>query len=318
MNAINGQVIFTLETTFPAAPAVRRVASTLVSTGSLLTGHVSAVFSTPLGRQITEWINQIPSDALLFFRGVLGAEYLVVTGAEGLRDVLFAGVYDFEKTSAFWRYTWRFLAGGHVVQEGHAHKTRRRIVGPVFQSRNVDLLKPLLCAKSQRLAQVLRTVCENGSNTGDDRHAPAMFAFDIAYIVGFGEDFGLIEDRGVHHILRAYTATFTGSKEKISLYALHNIAPVWMSNKFPHKLDREMDEASRVVRKITLNSVRKRMDLRQSGEKAPHDFLTEVILSEKFDAQECADKLGPKGCTAEHFAKAEMRRVVAALVAGFQ
>ncbi|KDN60295.1 hypothetical protein CSUB01_09021 [Colletotrichum sublineola] len=100
----------------------------------------------------------------------------------------------------------------------------------------------------------------------------------------------------------------------MSLYALHNIAPVWMSNKFPHKLDREMDEASRVVRKITLNAVRKRMDLMQSGEKAPHDFLTEVTLSEKFDAQECADKLGPKGCTGEHFAKAEMRCVVAALV----
>src|SRR4051812_502603 len=123
-------------------------------------GHVGAIFSTPLGRQITEWMNTIPNDGLLFFRGVLGAEYLVITGSEGLRDVLFTHVYDFEKTSAFRRYTRRFLADGLVVLEGEAHKMRKKAYRPVFQPRNVDLLKPLLCAKSQQLVHVLQKTCE--------------------------------------------------------------------------------------------------------------------------------------------------------------
>ncbi|KAK2033166.1 cytochrome P450 [Colletotrichum zoysiae] len=279
------------------------------SAGNLLTGHAGAVFSTPLGRQITEWINHIPNDGLLFFRGVLGAEYLVVAGAEGLRDVLFGRAYDFEKTSAFRRYTRRFLAGGLVVQEGEAHKMRRRAVGPVFQPRNVDALKPLLCAKSQRLVRALRAVCEE-SCTGEGRQGAARhdwkvgcatvvdicdwatrFALDVACAVGFGEDFGLVDSREMHPILQAYTTIFTGSKEKMSQYAWHNTAPIWMGKMFPHKLDKEMDEASRVVREITLNAVRKRVDLIRSGEKAPQDFLTEVILSEKFNARECADEL---------------------------
>ncbi|KAK2060002.1 cytochrome P450 [Colletotrichum caudatum] len=253
-------------------------------------------------------MNHIPNDGLLFFRGVLGAEYLVVAGAEGLRDVLFGRAYDFEKTSAFRRYTRRFLAGGLVVQEGEAHKMRRRAVGPVFQPRNVDALKPLLCAKSRRLVQVLRRVCEE-SGTGEDGRGTAghdgeagratvdicdwatRFALDVACAVGFGEDFGLVESREAHPILQAYTTIFTGSEEKMSQYAWHNTAPVWMTGMLPHKLDKEMDEASRVVREITLGAVRKRMDLIRGGGEAPRDFLTEVILSEKFDARECADEL---------------------------
>ncbi|TLD19200.1 hypothetical protein PspLS_09805 [Pyricularia sp. CBS 133598] len=272
------------------------------------TSHVGVVFSTPLGRQITEWMNQIPNHGLLFFRGMLGAEYLVVTGAEGLRDVLFTRAYDFEKTSAFRRYTRRFLAGGLVVQEGDAHKMRRRAIGPVFQPRNVDVLKPLLCAKSQRLVQVLRTVCEgdnfgngckgascsqlkNNSTVVDICDWTTRFALDIACVVGFGEDLGLVERREVHPILEAYTTIFTGSKEKMSHYAWHNTTPVWLSNLFPHRLDKEMDKSSRIICEITLNAVRKRMDLIQSGEKAPRDFLTEVILSGKFTVQECAEEL---------------------------
>lgn len=265
--------------------------------GSLLTGHMDAVFSTPLGRQIAEWMEQVPNDGLLFFRGVLGAEYLVVTSASGLRDVLFTRAYDFEKTSAFRRYTRRFLASGLVVQEGEAHKLRRRAVGPVFQPRNVDLLKPLLCVKSQRLVQVLRSMCE-GDATREGSSAvvdicdwATRFALDVACAVGFGEDFGLVEPREVHPIFRAYTTIFTGSKDKMSQYAWHNMAPVWLTNLYPHKLDKEMDEASRVFREITLDAVKKRIDLIRRGGQTPHDFLTEVILSEKFSAQECADEL---------------------------
>ncbi|KAI6353915.1 hypothetical protein MCOR25_008828 [Pyricularia grisea] len=262
----------------------------------------------PLGRQITDWMNQIPNDGFLFFRGMLGAEYLVVAGAEGLHDVLFTRAYDFEKISAFRRYPRRLLAGGLVVQEGDAHKIRRRAVGRVFQPRNVDMLKPLLCVKSQRLVQVLRTVCEgskveeggkgvlrspqkNGSAVIDICDWATRFALDIACVVGFGEDLGLVERCKVLPILQAYTTIFTGSKENMSHYAWHTTAPVWLSNIFPHKLDKEMDEASRAVRGITLNAVLKRMDLIRKGEKATQDFMTKVVLSKKFNAQECADEL---------------------------
>jgi cytochrome P450 len=251
----------------------------------------------PLGRQITEWMNSIPNDGLLFFRGVLGAEYLVVTGTQGLRDVLFSRAYDFEKTSAFRRYTRRFLAAGLVVQEGEAHKIRRRAIGPVFQPRNVDALKPLLCEKSKQLVHVLRELCDQ-QNTVQDKTVvvdicdwSTRFALDIACTVGFGEDFGLVASGEVAPILRAYTTIFTGSKEKMSQYAWHNTAPAWLGRLFPHRLDKEMDNASRVVRDLTLGAVQNRMELIQVGGKVPQDFLTEVIMSGKFDAQECADEL---------------------------
>ena len=219
----------------------------------------------------------------------------MVTGTDGLRDVLFTRAYDLEKTSGFRRYTRRFLAGGLVVQEGDAHKLRRKAVGPVFQPRNVDLLKPLLCAKSRLLVQELRKDCvrldTSDSAIVDICDWSTRFALDIACTVGFGENYGLLENREIHPILEAYTTVFTGSKDKMDQYAWHNTAPVWLSRLFPHKLDKTMDRASGVVRKLSLDAVKKRIQLIQNGEKVPQDFLTEVISSGKFTAQECADEL---------------------------
>lgn len=270
--------------------------------GGFLTGHVGAVFSIPLGRQIAEWVNSIPNNGMLWFRGMLGAEYLIVAGADSLRDVLFVRAYDFEKTSAFRRYTRRFLAAGLVVQEGDAHKARRKAISPVFQPRNVDALKPMLTSKSERLIQALLKRCNQAGWVQDPKqhHGSAVidicdwatrFALDVACVVGFGEDFGLAETTEVQPILAAYTTIFTGSKSKMSQYAWHNTAPQFLANALPHKLDKDMDEAARVIRQISHQAVEKRVDLIQRGEKPPQDFLTECIQSNKFSAAECADEL---------------------------
>lgn len=95
----------------------------------------------------------------------------------------------------------------------------------------------------------------------------------------------------MHPILKAYTTIFAGSKMKMSQYAWHNMAPSWLTRIWPHELDKEMGEASRVIRDITLNAVEKRKAAIQGGEEVPHDFLAEVARSGKFDAQECADEL---------------------------
>jgi hypothetical protein len=55
----------------------------------------------------------------------------------------------------------------------------------------------------------------------------------------------------------------------MSQYAWHNTAPVWLSRLVPHKLDKEMDEASQVFRDITLGAVQKRVELIQAGRQVP-------------------------------------------------
>ena len=272
--------------------------------GGLLTGHVGAVFSIPLGRQVAEWVNNIPNNGMIWFRGMLGAEYLVVAGAESLRDVLFARAYDFEKTSAFRRYTRRFMAAGLVVQEGDAHKGRRKAISPAFQPRNVDALKPMLSRKSERLIQALLSRSHNQAGWGQGLMQPddgtvidicdwaTRFALDVACVVGFGDDWGLVETREIKPILAAYTTIFTGSKTKMSQYAWHNTAPQWLVKAFPHQLDQAMDEAAATIHRISKQAVAKRIALINSGEKTPpQDFLTEVIQSGKFTPDEVSDEL---------------------------
>jgi cytochrome P450 len=265
---------------------------------------VGAVFSIPLGRQIAEWVNNIPNNGMLWFRGMLGAEYLIVAGAESLRDVLFARAYDFEKTSAFRRYTRRFMASGLVVQEGDAHKSRRKAISPAFQPKNVDALKPMLSKKSERLIQALHRRSNDkagkdqgvnktaGSTTIDICDWATRFALDVACVVGFGDDWGLVETAEVKPILAAYTTIFGGSKTKMSQYAWHNTAPQWLVQAFPHTLDKSMDEAAATIHRISKQAVAARISLINSGEKnIPQDFLTEVIQSGKFSPDEVSDEL---------------------------
>lgn len=93
-----------------------------------------------------------------------------------------------------------------------------------------------------------------------------------------GSNLGLVERLKGHTILEEYTAISTGSKGKASHYVWYNTTSVWLSNILPHKLDKNMDKASPIVREIAVNAVRKFMGLTQEGEKPPQDFLAEVIL----------------------------------------
>lgn len=247
-------------------------------------------------------MNDIPNQGLLWFRGMLGAEYLIVNSAESLRDVLFVRPYDFEKTSAFRRYTRRFMAAGLVTQEGEAHKATRKAISPVFQPRAVDALKPMLTDKSERLIQALLKRCSQAGwiDSPKHHHGTAVidicdwatrFALDVACLVGFGEDFGLAETPEVLPILQAYTTIFTGSKDKMNQYAWHNTAPQFLVKAFPHKLDAEMDAAHSMIRQLGMQAVNGRIELIQRGEKPPQDFLTECIQSNKFSPQACCDEL---------------------------
>lgn len=266
----------------------------LETRGGLITGHSGAVFSIPLGRQVAEWVNTIPNNGMLWFRGMLGSEYLIVASADSLRDVLFSKAYDFEKTSGFRRYTKRFLADGLVAQEGDVHKARRRAIIPVFQPRNVDALKPMLTTKSDRSIQALIKRCHqqrDGTTTLDICDWGTRFALDVACMVGFGEDMAMAETPEVKPILSAYTTVFSGDKSKMGQYAWHQSAPKFLVNAFPHKLDHNMDISANFIRKVGNNAVKKRMDSIARGEKPPQDFLTEVLQSNKFSPKEASDEL---------------------------
>lgn len=84
----------------------------------------------------------------------------MVTGKNGLRDILFTHDNGFEKTGGFRRYARRFLAGGLVVQEGGAHRMRRKIVGPISSMQNVYRIESMMNGNPRALVQELRELCE--------------------------------------------------------------------------------------------------------------------------------------------------------------
>lgn len=84
----------------------------------------------------------------------------MVTGQNGLRDILFTHDNGCEKTSGFRRCARRFLAGRLVVQEGDAHRMRRKTVGPVSSMQNVYRIKSMMSDNPRALVQELRELCE--------------------------------------------------------------------------------------------------------------------------------------------------------------
>lgn len=63
----------------------------------ILTGNGSAVFGKPPGEELLSWVETVPNDGIIHFRGYFNQDNLLLTGAKSLADVLQKRCYDFEK-----------------------------------------------------------------------------------------------------------------------------------------------------------------------------------------------------------------------------
>lgn len=68
------------------------------------------------------WNNEIPNNGLLYYRFLMNAERILVTGTKALGEVLVQKSYDFIKPTQFRAGLGELLGIGILLAEGEEHK----------------------------------------------------------------------------------------------------------------------------------------------------------------------------------------------------
>lgn len=95
-------------------------------------GNGLVQFSKPPGDKLRHWMNTIPNEGLLYFRGFFNVPVIVPTTTETLKTVLSENAYDYEKPSQFVTVLRRILGDGLILVEGNVHKFQRKRMFRMF------------------------------------------------------------------------------------------------------------------------------------------------------------------------------------------
>ena len=69
-----------------------------------------------------EWVNQIPNQGLIRYKGLLNTERILITSPKALGEVLVHKNYDFIKPGQLRHGLGRILGVGILLAEGEEHK----------------------------------------------------------------------------------------------------------------------------------------------------------------------------------------------------
>ncbi|GAT19437.1 cytochrome P450 [Aspergillus luchuensis] len=263
--------------------------------------RVFDIFDEPLAKNVTDWINERTyPDGLMHFFGLFGSEYIVPTDHEGLVEVLSTRSYDYEKSRAFRRYSVRFFGDSLVTQEQEVHNRNRKTFMPVFNQTNINIVRPLLTAKSRQfndyISSVLTDVGESqkGSRGGRTAIVPITdivfrATMDTGSILALGIDLETIKGRNTH-MLRAFKTLFASNRQKKIRFVLHNLLPSWIDRLIPSEEEKSMDRAKSLI----VDSV---VDMMQ-GKMAENEvtdghltYLSNLIRSGRFNHDEYIGQL---------------------------
>lgn len=80
----------------------------------------------PQSHDCEKWMQSIPNSGLIRYHGILGSERVLVTGPQGIKDILQLETYKFEKPRAVRAVLQGILGDGLVTAEGQNHKVSHR------------------------------------------------------------------------------------------------------------------------------------------------------------------------------------------------
>ncbi|KAK4508475.1 hypothetical protein PRZ48_002214 [Zasmidium cellare] len=123
--------------------------------GKFLLGHGMAAYEQPAGSTFLKWMESIPNDGLIFYRGLLYQDRLLITSPQVLSEVLVTRTYDFQKPKILRDFLRLFLGDGLTVVEGDLHKIQRKNLVPAFTFRVVKDMYPVFWEKAKQFARVI-------------------------------------------------------------------------------------------------------------------------------------------------------------------
>ncbi|KAB8337073.1 hypothetical protein FH972_021377 [Carpinus fangiana] len=263
--------------------------------GNLFLGHGMLQFSKPPGDHLRKWVNSIPNDGLLRFRGFFNQDILIPTTHETLKQVLSDHTYDYVKPSQFVTLLRRILGDGLILVEGNVHKFQRKHLLPSFQLKVIKDLYPMFWSKSCALTTML---APSEKENADPRGFEVEFGewcmratLDIIGIAGLGRDFNSLKNPD-DEIVAQYAEVLEPSQEKLTWFALNIVFPQWIIGLIPWSINTKINAIQKNLYNFALGMVKERRQ-KQAAEKGNKDadILSLLVESNDFTDQELAHQV---------------------------
>ncbi|CAN8099010.1 unnamed protein product [Discula destructiva] len=210
----------------------------------------------------------------------------------------------------------RFLGMGVILAEGDEHKLQRRNLMPAFAFRHVKdlyrviwqktcegvqaMVKQIEADAAKESATPLATAhpeteaVDNGrtSRTGliEASSWNSRISLDVIGVCGMGCDFGAIDDPN-NTLSKIYGLLMRPSSQAQLLGLLRLFFPGWLVSHLPIKINGDVAEAAKTIRRVCRDLIRKKKEKLARKEPADPDILSVALESGAFTEEDLVDQL---------------------------
>ncbi|TQN74808.1 Cytochrome P450 monooxygenase FUM15 [Colletotrichum shisoi] len=275
-----------------------------------LMGQYPRIIREPTGVPMMEWVNTIPHEGIIRYRGLFNQERLLITSPKALAEVLVTRNYDFHKPSAVRSSIGRILGVGVLLAEGDEHKFQRKNLMPAFAFRHVKDLYPLFWSKAcegvQAITDAVHADAANGPPTGLTETEKATLGpnvavleignwasrttLDIIGMAGMGRDFGAIRDPS-NPLAQTYQQVFKPSRQAQILAVLGMILPGPLVHHLPFSRNGDIAKAANTIRATCRELIREKQDKLRHKKLTDVDILSVALESGCFTEDNLVDQM---------------------------
>ena len=289
--------------------------------GNPFIGHGLQQFSRPPAENFKKWVNTIPNEGLLYFRGWFNISVLIPTTPEMLKTVLSDHTYDYEKPSKFITLLRRVLGDGLILVEGDVHRFQRKHLMPSFQVKHIRELYPLFWSKACEMTNSMYSSSSSSAiafgklSAEDQRNAPKAghdtpiakhddegnlviefgqwcmrATLDIIGVAGIGHDFGSLQNPHDELVTR-YHEVLEPDNQKLLWFAMQIVLPQTLVNLIPWNVNRKINEIQGYLYKFAygvVQSRRARFEDDKQAQQSMNDIISLLVKSNDFDNNELA------------------------------
>lgn len=248
--------------------------------------------SMPFDR-MAEWIRNVPNEGLIRYYMVGNLERLLLTSPKALSEVLAQKAYDFPKPEGVRQSLERITGYGVLLAEGDDHKVclpigilmstttlteqmQRRNLMPAFSYRHIKDLYPVFWSKSVEMVKLIeQELSQSSDNVVQVSNWASRATLDIVGIAGMDYDF-----ESLHHpensLNGQYRRLMVEPTRIMKIFFLLGFIfqNVRLAQAIPFRRNREIAEASRVIRGEALRVIRAK---KEKLEKDPSSTGVDII-----------------------------------------
>jgi cytochrome P450 len=240
------------------------------------------------------WVQDIPNNGLICFRGFFNQHRLIPTSPETLKSVLSDNSYDFEKPLSIRKFLAKILGAGLILVEGDVHKFQRKNVLPSFQLKHIKELYPVFWGKSRGLVEGIEKELAASGNPEDHVVEFGEWAtrvtLDIIGLAGMGRDFNAVRNDD-DPLVHAYNELLEPTVERAIYFAANIVGPQDLVQKLPINQNKLLRETTGKLKYFCLQTVRDRREKAKLKGERGNDILSLLIETNNFSDEELVDQM---------------------------